>query len=65
MCHIGLLLIVTKNFYTFKFFFDFLGLANDFSKNATKSVLYSTPKTKDICIQSSSKEVSQKGELNE
>uniref|UniRef100_A0A8C6FXT7 Centromere protein C n=1 Tax=Moschus moschiferus TaxID=68415 RepID=A0A8C6FXT7_MOSMO len=36
--------------------FEEKSLANDFSKNATKSVLYSTPKTKDICIQSSSKE---------
>lgn len=36
--------------------FEEKSVANDFSKNATKSVPYSTPKTKDICIQSSSKE---------
>lgn len=36
--------------------FEEKSLASDVSKNATKSVLYSTPKTKDICVQSSSKE---------
>ncbi|XP_006217905.1 centromere protein C isoform X1 [Vicugna pacos] len=36
--------------------FEEKSLANDFSTNSTKSVLYSTPKIKDICIQSSSKE---------
>ncbi|XP_066891822.1 centromere protein C isoform X6 [Kogia breviceps] len=37
-------------------FADLPGLANDFSTNSTKSVLYSTPKIKDICVQSPSKE---------
>ncbi|XP_032315045.1 centromere protein C isoform X3 [Camelus ferus] len=36
--------------------FEEKSLANDFSTNSTKSVLYSTPKIKDICIQSPSKE---------
>ncbi|XP_012917821.1 centromere protein C isoform X2 [Mustela nigripes] len=41
------------------------GLANDFSTNSTKSLLYSTPKTGDICIQSPSKEAEcQKSHLN-
>ncbi|XP_014643134.1 PREDICTED: centromere protein C [Ceratotherium simum simum] len=30
--------------------------SNDFSKNSTKSVLYSTPKINDVCIQSPNKE---------
>uniref|UniRef100_A0A8C9B5F6 Centromere protein C n=1 Tax=Phocoena sinus TaxID=42100 RepID=A0A8C9B5F6_PHOSS len=36
--------------------FEEKSLASDFSTNSTKSVLYSTPKIKDICVQSSSKE---------
>uniref|UniRef100_U6CVQ0 Centromere protein C n=1 Tax=Neovison vison TaxID=452646 RepID=U6CVQ0_NEOVI len=36
--------------------FEENSLANDFSTNSTKSLLYSTPKTGDICIQSPSKE---------
>ncbi|XP_045387846.1 centromere protein C [Lemur catta] len=36
--------------------FEEKSLANDFSTNSTKSVLYSTPKIKDICMQSPSKE---------
>nr|XP_058921719.1 centromere protein C isoform X1 [Kogia breviceps] len=36
--------------------FEEKSLANDFSTNSTKSVLYSTPKIKDICVQSPSKE---------
>ncbi|XP_043428508.1 centromere protein C isoform X1 [Prionailurus bengalensis] len=36
--------------------FEEKSLTNDFSTNSTKSVLYSTPKMEDICIQSSSKE---------
>ncbi|KAB1282864.1 Centromere protein C [Camelus dromedarius] len=45
--------------------FEEKSLANDFSTNSTKSVLYSTPKIKDICIQSPSKEVSEKRELTQ
>ncbi|XP_007454518.1 PREDICTED: centromere protein C [Lipotes vexillifer] len=36
--------------------FEEKSLASDFSTNSTKSVLYSTPKIKDICVQSPSKE---------
>ncbi|KAM9087202.1 centromere protein C isoform 2-T2 [Megaptera novaeangliae] len=36
--------------------FEEKSLANDFSTNSTKSVLYSTPKIKDICVQSPSEE---------
>ncbi|XP_007108065.2 centromere protein C isoform X4 [Physeter macrocephalus] len=36
--------------------FEEKSLANDVSTNSTKSVLYSTPKIKDICVQSPSKE---------
>uniref|UniRef100_A0A2K6U4A7 Centromere protein C n=2 Tax=Saimiri boliviensis boliviensis TaxID=39432 RepID=A0A2K6U4A7_SAIBB len=36
--------------------FEEKSLANDFSTNSIKSVLYSTPKIKDTCIQSPSKE---------
>ncbi|CAD7669088.1 unnamed protein product [Nyctereutes procyonoides] len=36
--------------------FEEKSFANDFSTNSTKSVLFSTPKTGDICIQSPSKE---------
>ncbi|XP_032190345.1 centromere protein C isoform X1 [Mustela erminea] len=36
--------------------FEENSFANDFSTNSTKSLLYSTPKTGDICIQSPSKE---------
>ncbi|KAL4843234.1 hypothetical protein H8958_007698, partial [Nasalis larvatus] len=36
--------------------FEEQSLANDFSTNSTKSVLYSTHKIKDTCIQSRSKE---------
>ncbi|XP_011232480.1 centromere protein C isoform X1 [Ailuropoda melanoleuca] len=36
--------------------FEENSLANDFSTNSTKSLLYSTPKIGDICIQSPSKE---------
>ncbi|XP_054422784.1 centromere protein C isoform X2 [Pteronotus mesoamericanus] len=35
---------------------DFEGLASDFSTNSPKSMLYSTPKTKDTCLQSPSRE---------
>nr|XP_012328848.1 centromere protein C [Aotus nancymaae] len=38
--------------------FEEKSLANDFSTNSIKSVLYSTPKIKDTCIQSPSKEKS-------
>lgn len=65
--HLGLLLIVTRRFYTvisfLKISYYFLGLANDFSTNSTKSVLYSTPKIKDTCLQSPSREVRLKGKL--
>ncbi|XP_041582019.1 centromere protein C isoform X2 [Vulpes lagopus] len=36
--------------------FEEKSFANDFSTNSTKSVLFSTPKIEDICIQSPSKE---------
>lgn len=64
---IGLLLIVTKRFYTVlpftNFLLFFLGLANDFSTNTTESVLCSTPKIKDTCLRSPSREVRQKENL--
>ncbi|XP_021574776.1 centromere protein C [Carlito syrichta] len=43
--------------------FEEKSLANDFSTNSTKSMVYSTPQIKDICIQSPSKEC-QKSQSN-
>lgn len=63
MCHVEFLLIVTKRFYTVFLkisFLFFLGLANDFSIDSTKSILYSTPKGKDTCLKSPIRVVSQK-----
>ncbi|XP_060043976.1 centromere protein C [Erinaceus europaeus] len=37
--------------------FEEQSFANDFSTNSTKSLLYLTPKTKDMCVQSPSKKV--------
>lgn len=46
-----------------KISYYFLGLANDFSTNSANSMVCSTPKIKDTCLQSPSREVSQKEKL--